>query len=356
MSDKLPFHQRIRIGWRDRQEMYEVLGVMTGPQGGIALNTALKDMEIEFRESKHPLYPLIKELNHRMRGGRSTSSKSTSLFMGDCLQGLVPANEAMMIRAAESRGSVSQGLLHASEYVGAIKELVSIIRQSMFLIVIYIVAILGLYAFFSYSILPQLSDTIPRHKWPKYAQNFGWVADHLYIIVPAVIGFVLVAVFISRYLMANMTGNTRTFLDKHIWPFTTQRLLNASALLAGLSGFFSAGVPFSSAISALKKSSDRYMQSKHHIIQGELQEGKNDHNALLATELIPRKFAWIVSCHGRTSGFGVKLGDISKQFISHAIQKAKQTASVLFFAGLFMVGMNLLWVIISFYGIVQQIK
>lgn len=351
----LSFFQRLQLDNKVRKEWYAVLGSMTDASTKMAVASALQQMSAEFKLVKQPVAPLVDELILRMTGGRA-SSVTKSLRLGDSLGGLVPANEAMMIKAGEEHGELSRGLQQASFFVGAIDGLMGAVRKAMGLSIMYGFVIFAIYVFFGIELLPQMELTAKRATWPAAAQTFGFVADNiLWIagIAAAIVGFVWISV---KKLAVNWTGKARDFADEHIWPFKTIRLLNASAMLMGLSGFIKAGVPFDQAIKTLAEASNPYMKSKYARTTQAGKRGERDFDALLASGLLPKNRHWIVRCYGKTSDFGLSIEKIAEDFVKFATERTEKMATWLNLFFMVLTAANLGWVALSITSIVKSVR
>ncbi|WP_312840474.1 type II secretion system F family protein [Delftia tsuruhatensis] len=352
---------QIRLTTDIRAKLYGALASMTGPAGGIPLGAALSEMEAEYRKQKHFLHPLLQEVMRRMKGGGSKrvsleGREAQTLKLGDVLLGLVPNNEAMIIRSGEEQGNISLGLLQAAKYARSQSEIIKIIRSGVSRVLWYALMMSVIYYYFSLEIIPQMEQAAPRHRWTQAAQSFGFVADH---IIAFIIGFFLFIAFIYwafNYLKKNLTGPVRNFLDRNIWPFTTVRLLNSSATLGSLSGFLRTGVPFRTAVNSISEGADRYMVSKLDHIKRLTQQGKPPHVSLTSCNLFPEENAWIISLYGRTSDFGQSLDHIANEFSELSIEKAKTTAMVADIMGTLAIAGSILWIAVTMYGIVGTLK
>ena len=351
----LSFLERLQIDAKVRREWYDVLASMTDDKTRMAVSSALRKMSKEFETTRHPMAPLVRELILRMTGG-GRSGASESLRLGDSLKGLVPANEATMIKSGEQLGDVSRGLRQASYYVGSSDGLVEQVRTALALSGTYALVIFAMYVFFSIDLLPQMELVSKRSSWPIAAQRFGYVADHIFLF-GGIVGAVAVGLWtLVKYLSKNWFGRGRDFADRHIWPFTTIRLMNASGLLLSLSGYVQAGSPFDAAIDSMAESADPYMLNKFHAIRRAGRSGKEDFNALLESGLVPKERAWIIRCYGETSDFGLAIEKIAREFVSYATDRTARMAKRLNLVALFLVAANIGWVAMTVASIVKSVK
>lgn len=350
----LSFLERLQIDAKVRKEWYDVMASMTDDKTRMAVSTALRKMAEEFKASRHPMAPLVRELIVRMTGGRA--GKNDSLRLGDSLKGLVPANEATMVKSGEQLGDVSKGLRQASFYVGSSDGLVEQVRMAMALSGTYTLVVFAMYVFFAIDLLPQMELVSKRVNWPVAAQRFGYVADHIFIFgaIAASLGVGLWV--LVKYLARNWCGRGRDFADRYIWPFTTIRLMNSSGMLLGLSGFIQAGSPFDAAIGQMAEAADPYMKDKYQAIRRAGKSGQENFNALLASGLIPNDRAWIIRCYGETADFGVAIEKIAKEFVAYATAKTARMAKRLNLVAMFLVAANIGWVAMTVASIVKSVK
>lgn len=351
----LTFLERLQIDAKVRREWYDVLASMTDEKTRMPVASALRKMNEEFKTTRHPMAPLVRELILRMTGGGRPGA-SESLRLGDSLKGMVPANEATMIKSGEQLGNVSKGLRQASYYVGSADGLVEQVRMAMALSGTYVLVVFAMYVFFAIDLLPQMELVSKRSSWPVAAQRFGYVADHIFIFGAVIIGLISGVWMLVKYLSKNWHGRGRDFADRYIWPFTTIRLMNSSGLLLGLSGFIQAGSPFDTAIGSMSETADPYMKSKYQAIRRAGKSGKEDFNALLESGLVPEDRAWIIRCYGETSDFGEAIEKIAREFVAYATTKTARMAKRLNLVAMFVVAANIGWVATTVASIVKSVK
>lgn len=351
----IPFHKRLFITGAVRREWYEVLASMTDGVTRLNVSTVLKEMQHEFKTARHPMFPVVQQVITRMTGGRS-SVAIESLRLGDSLKGLVPDNEAMMVKAGEERGELARGLRQAAFYVGSSDELVGLLRAAVASFAMYALGIIAMNLFFAFNLLPEMEKSSPRHRWPGFAQTYGWVADHMIIVAIAALFICLGMWFLVKYLIVNWHGKGRDFADQYVWPFTTARLMNSSALLMGLSGFVKTGAPFSEAIANVSNGAAPYMRSKFQLIKRGLKEGKPDYEALLVAKLVPQEREWIIRSYGKTSDFGKALEQVAQDFMKYALKRTAVMSKGLNLVFMIIVAANIGWVGSTVAAIVKAVR
>ncbi|WP_198970944.1 type II secretion system F family protein [Xylophilus sp. ASV27] len=352
---------KLRLTSAVRADFYGVLSSLTGSSGRIPLGTALVEMEAELRKQKHYLAPLLKEIVTRMRGGKRLSVRSgtegvKSLKLGDALLGFMPVNEAMMIKAGEERGDVSMGLKQAARIAKSQADIQSIVRSGLFMVLLYAMVMVAIYYFYSAQIIPELERATPRAKWPRNAQVFAFVADHITAFSAALFGLLVLAWRLFIVANARLTGAVRDILDDHVWPFTMSRNMHCYAVLSGLSGFVKTGVPFQTAIDSMAGSSSRYMQHKFQIVRHSIKLGRPDYVSLLSSRLFPKDQAWIIQLYGKTSDFGESLEHIANGYIDNLLKRAKRLTDVISIVGVMCVAALVTWISSTLYSMQSAIR
>ena len=354
----LTIWQRGRITTKIRTDWYTTMSVLC--RDGFPVVDSLQEMKIEFARINHPMLPVVSEVLLRLRGSGPDRQKGGGMArtrnLGSELNGLVPTNEALLIESGERAGGLANGLQRAADYVNATNRLGREIKSALIGPGFLLLLLLGILIFFSISILPTFAAISPKHNWPKYARMYGSLADYsipIAVVIVAGGGALLVG---YMKLIRNWIGSFREQLDMRVWPFSAAAQMNSAAMLASLSGFVSAGVPFASAVDLLSQSSDPYMKDVYSQISKDLRSGKRPHLALTQSHIIDKNYHWIINMYGKSSDFSVALSSLSTTFIDFAIEKSRFVFGIIgFIIKLAIVGF-VAWTMASMFGIVGSIK
>lgn len=355
----MTWKQRLRITSKLRVEWYETMAQMCAD--GFAVADSLADMQAEFSKINHPMLPVVRELLLRLRGsgtGRKFTGNSSaqSRTLGTELNGLVPTNEALLIESGERAGNLELGLRQAAEYVTAKNQLGSEVKTALLGPAQLLMILLGILIGFSIYIFPNLEGISPRSRWPAMARRYAALADSaIPLTLLIVVGGVLLALG-YMWLIKNWKGSTRDKFDKYLWPFTTTARLNSAAMLASLSGFVNAGVPFSKAIDYLAGSSDPYMADVYARLAIDLRKGSRPAVALINCHIMPESFHWKIAQYGKSSAFDRALASMSRTFIQHAIVNTKAIFSIISFLFKLMIVGFAAWTMASMFGIFGSVK
>lgn len=320
--------QRLRVGQSERKDFYGVLASMTSSKSRIQIRNALSEMRDSLLKYKQPLGPFVDEALRRMAGHDKSREEAVGR-LGGALKGMVPASEAALIIGAEERGEIYVGLRQAMTLVGAMDGLANKVRSALSLSMIYLIAILGMYAFFGIDMFPELAKSVNPSTWSKSAKFANWIGSNIVFVSAGIFGFALCAFLFFKFLIRNWTGGARDFCDDHVWPFTTARMINLSGLFMGISGFLGAGIPFRTAIEHIQSSSTPYMAEKLERVLQSVKRGETPYVSLIGSRIVPNSYIWLVQCYGKTPDFAVAVQELSDQFLKYAVDRTEQMAKVL---------------------------
>jgi type II secretory pathway component PulF len=347
--------QRLMISAKARQDWYHAMARAVGD--GKSVYVVLEKLSAEYARSRNPLAPLVRELLRRMSGaavpGAAAGGRAT---VGTDLTGLVPTNEASLIDAGESSGSLATGFRRAGDYVQATRRLREEIVGPMQEPVGLLLMLLAILVFFSIEILPTFTAIAPRARWPRAAQVYGELADQaipLALAVVAAMGVGLIAFFRAA---ANWTGPRRALCDRYLFPFTLLTRVNGAAVLTSLSGFVAAGVKFDVALNQLQQGSNRYMKTIYGQLKTGLRNATTPEDALCGLHIIDRGQHWLIRLYGDSSDFPGAMGRIADEVIAHAIARTRATFAVINMLLKILVAAFIVWTMGSLLGIVQAVR
>lgn len=308
---------RLQITGAIREDWYRAMAKTASD--GLPQVDVLERLRTNFKKTRHPLGNLIEEVLRRMRGMGSTSRTHTRT-VGTELAGMVPEEEALMIQSGEACGRISDGFINAAEFVASIRRLRTAIVSSLTKPMIYLAALIGLFLFFSFKLLPSFAKARPRHSWPPEAAALGWVADHIFLLIGGVVGFAIFAGLAITYLSRNWVSPSRDFADRYIPPFSIISQIRAATFIGSLAGFISAGVPFSEAIATIRKSGNAYTQHQCDRVQNWIRNSKTPSECLLMLPMVHPRYHWIIDVYSMSSDASQAYKDISKEMLDRTIR------------------------------------
>lgn len=348
--------ERSQISAKAREDWYRALSKTAAD--GLPVYDVLVRMEKDFALTKHPLTPLVRDLLWKQRGGKTVSkgeSGSSNRTLGTQLVGLVPDNEAMLIQAGAVSGNLAAGLWNAADLVATQGKMRATVVGSLMKPIGYIAALIGLLLFFSTSLLPKFEQGRPRSRWPAEAQLLGVVADNVGLVTGGIIALMVLALVVVLWLGPNWTGPRREWCDRKLFPFTLMASLNGASLLTSLSGYISAGTPFTTAIETIRSSANPYMKTQCDRLMGFMKSGMKNEEALTRLSMVQPRYHWIINVYGLS-------GDASTAYRSIAAEMVERTQAFVrnLFDGviskllMLLVGAVLMWIYLSMFGIADS--
>lgn len=356
MTTDLTFMQRMRVTDSLRIKWYRTLASLMSE--GHNIFDVLEDMGREFNRVRNPLGIIVSEVKARMAGGGTREGRraGSRRSFGSEVAGLVPDNEAKLIEAGETSGSLSNGFTRAAihlESMGRLKsEVYGPLREPVFLLIL----LLGVLVFFSVEVLPAFNGIAPRYKWPVYARWFGAVADASVVIAVTVAGLLFAAGAWLRWAAARWTNDLRYAADRHIWPMTLISKVQAAAMLTSLAGFVAARVPFAYAVETMKEGSSPYMRQVYNDLHSLLRNGQSPADALTGVHIIPVSQHWLIRINGRSKDFAKAMESISNEMIEATLLSTRAVFGVINLLLKVLVAGFVIWTLASMFGVVQTVR
>lgn len=347
--------QKARITAKARQDWYDAMA--RALDDGKPVQAVLERLHAEYLRSGQPMAPLLRELLQRMAGapvaGRPVPLRVT---VGTDLAGLVPATEAQLVDAGESSGRLANGFRHAAAYLGTVRrlrgEVVGPLQEPLLLVLMLLVVLV----FFSVEVLPVFTAIAPRNVWPAAARLYGDLADHAVALAFVLVGLLLAGGLGFLRLAGRWTGRGRLLCDRHIFPFTLATRLQGAALLASLSGFVAAGLPFDAALQQLQSGSSRYMRAAYAQLRMSLREASTPEEALCRLHLIDVRYHWMIRLYADSSDFAGAMARIAAEVTEHAIRRTRATFAAVNLVLKLLVAAFVVWTMGSLLGIVQTVR
>lgn len=311
--------RKLRIKSEDRMMWYEAMASVSSSQ--MSLHQALTDMEPNFRVTKHPMHAVVSTLIYRLRGGGEDVPNVMMRTIGTELMTIVPAEEAMLIRAGEQSSRVAEGFTSAAQMVASKDKMASQVLSLLRKPVGYIGALMLMLVFFHIELIPSYEKAHPRSTWPIQAQIMGWITDHIYVLNVLLLALLAAAAFFFIHVVPRWAGPRREQLDAH-FPFNLIASMNGVGFLKSLAAYTGAGLPASVAIPEIGASGTPYMKWQCEKIIALMRQGLRLEEAIARLSIIPLRFHWIIAVYS-------KLQDASVAYNRMADSMTKEVSKTL---------------------------
>ncbi len=288
--------QRLSLTQAVRVEWYRSLA--TTLDAGKPLFETLQYMQRDFQKTRgHPMVPVIDELVRRMRGGERPGAP-VRRTIGTELEGLIPSTERMLIDAGLSANRAAEGFRNAADFVDDLRGLRASVIKGMSIPLVYLAIALGVLTFFGSRVFPAFEAVTPRSAWPSDVRFLASVTDNSpYLIMAASVILGLLATLVM-YVAPRWTGPVRSWLDRHLFPFTLMAAISGAQFLTALKGYVRAGIPFSDSVQDIGANSLPYMKWQCRRIMRALRQGRPMDDAMLELTILPPRYHWLISVYG----------------------------------------------------------
>lgn len=335
-----------------RADFYDVMA--DSAEEGLAQLEVLQKLRKHLKP-EDPLSLMIDRVQRRLRGAEKSASGAQMRTIGTELKGFLPDVELSMIVGGEASGAIAQGWRNAAAFARRQRDMKTAIQGALAMPMFYMTAFMGLLLFMSYYLLPRFEAGRPRSSWPAMAQTLGWIADHVLLIVGAIVLLVVGATWLIKHLNANWIGSRRMQFDLYVPVFKAIARIQGASFMMALSSFMAAGVSFGETLQRMQSTASPYMKWQLKQIEGMMRRGVRPEEALLRSSLIAPEYHWLISVYGMIS-----TTDASRAYAKIAAEMANRTQAaitvvvgkVLGNAMLLLLGAGVMTVYFSLYGIV----
>jgi type II secretory pathway component PulF len=300
----------------NRAEFYEDMAAAL--RDGVDIVSFLQKRASRAKQMKDPMGPLYRVWVHRM--------DSTS-FSG-ALRGDIPAEECMVISAAENSASLDNDLEFLASTVRGVAGMKKALVGAMIVPTIAFCLVAGMIYGFSSFFVPLLVAIIPPDKWPTSGRMLKAVADFvmdygvilLFLIVGIVVGFI---VSLNR-----LTGPLRRTLDE--WPvYSLFRAHNGAVTLIVLAAMMGAGKALVESLESIEKHSSRWTRWHINSILRRLDIMGGDPGKSFDTGLLPRRILNRVIDRAERSDFGSALRNIGFTVLDNVKKEVEAKAKTI---------------------------
>ncbi|MCU6502305.1 type II secretion system F family protein [Rugamonas sp. A1-17] len=301
--------RRLAIKPQDRIMWYGAMASVGAVQ--ISMHQALTDMEPNFRETKHPMHPVVTMLLFRMRGGGEDNPDVKKRTIGTELMSIVPREEAMLIQAGEQTARISEGFSNAAQMVNAKSEMTAKVWALMRKPIGLVALMLAMFIFFRMQVIPSFEASHPRATWPTHARALGWTTDHIFAIGVLVTIVICIIAFVFTYVLPRWASPRREALDRY-FPLNLVASLNGVSFLKSLAAYTGAGLPAAVSIPAIGASGTPYMKWQCEKISALMRNGIRLEDALARLSIIPRRFHWIIAVYSKLKDASLAYNEMAK--------------------------------------------
>lgn len=304
-----------------RQEFYSLMADFISD--GVAVYDALDEISVRWRETKSPKAIISQALLDDLRGG-----SGSALRLGQALSKWAPSMESIAIDAGEQAGDVAQGLRMAANLTAVKARVKKTIIGEMIYPAVLIALFCGVLVGINSEVVPILDEVLPRDQWPAVPAFLGKLADSVGLIVTMVIGTIVGVATIYSATAGRWVGSARDVFDKFIFPWSMNRQINGSIMLACFSALMRAQIPLSEIIAKMSAAASTWEKTHLFEMRDRMRQGMADGDSM-ATELFDEQVRWVLGVYGKLSSFSKALSGLSDRQIEETLKKIQTTMTLI---------------------------
>lgn len=344
MSKANAFLLKLTLGTGTRMSLYRKIASFL--EEGVPLHDILKQLSKQYKKQKKSdsRARLLDEWIASLESGRAFSTT-----MADW----VPAGEAMLIRAGEKNGDLTNAFSNAVITTEASQKMKSTIVGEMAYPLILLVMLFGLIYLFSTQAVPQLTTVKDPETWPDAAKKLYdmsvFVESKWWLVLLTLAG--LTTIISSS--MPRLVGGLRRHLDK-IPPWSVYKTFQSSVFMISVSSMMKTGTPIVDSIKELREMSNDYVSDHLRIMLMKLSAGRPIGQSM-NDGFLDKETGMDIEIYGELSNLQKSMERIGITAIDNSINNIKAAAGVM--KNLVLVGVTIYigWVYYAFFTLTQSI-
>lgn len=178
--------------------------------------------------------------------------------LSEAVAGLIPANEQMLLSAAERSGALPTHLNRMADRVRRISRMRTTVRAALAGPVMPLLILAGTLWYTATSLVPVIAEVIPIEKWtgpPAALRTLSFLTTQFG--VPIAVGFLLV-LGIAVHQLPRWTGSTRRVADQSV--FVWYRDFNGALFLTAFAALLQAGVGQKEALALISRQATPWLR------------------------------------------------------------------------------------------------
>jgi len=263
---------KMSFGLKVRKTLYKKLSFYVR---NIPMVDALRRIQARYEKRKAPQAKLLQVWVHAMADGQSFSQ---------AIEGWIPSNELVLIRASERSGDLAMGL----EQAVTASEAIARARGAMFKLiepVLLSTALIGLAAMFRLKMVPQFEKMLPLSAWSGNAKIMYSVSN--FIVKDWYWLLIVVALIIAAIVktMPTWVGERRAFMDRHIMPWSIFRMYQGAAFMVAVGGLLRS-MAMREVLVIVRANANPWLRHHMDIMLSRLRAGENNMGRVMNTGLL----------------------------------------------------------------------
>lgn len=312
------------FGLNRRIKLYKKMATFVSRN--ITVDTFVENVMERMALEKHMELPAYKEIYRRLKEGGGSHAKNIDdnaqgLFVA--LNGLVPDQELMIIRAGQESSQMYEGLNDAAFVAESARKLKNAVIFPLFYIVLLLGLLVGIIFIAKKYILNIFELLVPINQWPPISAAFRSVViffsdNWLLLVIIGILFAVISSYSLSRW--SQKAWNFRQWFDRHIPPWSVYKLYQSSSFMLAISMASKAG-PIDTALKRYSEHTFPWMRRHVGMMTQQAVEGISPAEYLTSTDLFDNEINGDVRDYGKAGVLTDAIDNIARDILEQTILK-----------------------------------
>lgn len=342
LSAKFEFDSKNRIRFYEKLRQLLI--------NGVNLDSALEQIYKNAARNKASALPkLYKRWRHDVSNGRN---------FGHCLAPYIPSIEAILLETGANTGKLTGALENAISTIEQQTKVKKAIINSAAYPIVLTAMLIAAMLMASYQVIPTFEEIIPVEEWTGMSYMVAMVAKFIResgLIIMIFLVFVLVAITLS---LPRWTGKSRLPFENLV-PWSLYRIMQGSAFLLSVASMMNAGVKLDeNSLRKISAQSDPYLRERIRALRRYIASGENlgDALAMSGYNFPDEEIISDLQIYANLRGFDQNLIKITQTWVDSLVEKVTINMKVINTIILGLIAVVIGCLIMSFYGVFQQIQ
>lgn len=314
---------KVFFGGKARARLYKKLSALT--QNGVKITEALESMNYRYEDMKSPLAHVITMMLEKFETGMSFSQ---------AISEFIPAEESLLIKAAELEGRLHVGLERSCDLIRNKGKIISSLVGSLTYPMVLGALFCGMMLVVSLKVLPQIAMVLPADRWTGMLGMLHTVSSFITSykgIITLIVGVLFVVATILSF--TRLTGRVRITLDK-IQPWSIYRLVIGSSWLFTFATMLNAGIKTTDILGDMiaQSSNNTWLVERIQAIKDCMTlKGMSTGEAMVSTgfEFPDKEIVYDLEVYSSMPNFPEVLQNIAREWITEGIEKIEAQAQMI---------------------------
>lgn len=334
---------RAQFGLSARKTLYKKMGFYI--RAGTPITTAMRQIRARYQKNKDFRAEMLGVWIQSMAEGNGFTK---------AIEGWIPTNELVLIRAAERSGKIEEGMdraLVASEAIARARAALAALTEPTLLMGMLVAIVV----MFRVKMVPLFIGLLPLSAWSGNAKLLyatGGVLIHHWFLILALAVALAVATVRS---LPRWTGPWRARLDRWLIPWTIYRMYQGAAFMVAIGGLLQT-LSMDEGLAVIRRMATPWMREHIDVMRAALRRGESNMGRVLTTGLIDDDLAGDLEDFATIGGavFDRVVRESGDEILEQNVKKIGRMSATAKVIMLFLVAGAVAWIYATSYLLMTQ--